>query len=80
MMSTVFFSMPVLAGVLAVLQAAFHIDRAALLDVFASDLGQAVIEGDAVPLRVFNFAGGLVLAAAADVATLTLATAWPDGR
>jgi hypothetical protein len=43
----------VLVGVLARLQAAFDVDRAALLQVFAGDLGHAVKEGDAVPFGFF---------------------------
>ncbi|TSE23023.1 hypothetical protein Taqua_01861 [Tepidimonas aquatica] len=55
----------VLAGVLAVLQTAFHVDRAAFFQVLAGDLGQAVVEGDAVPLGVFDdFAGVAVFAPA----------------
>src|SRR3989338_664779 len=40
---------PGLVGVLAVLQAAFHVDGAAFFHIFASDLGQTVIKGHAVP-------------------------------
>ena len=41
-------------GVDAVLDAAFDVARLALLEVLASNLGQAVIERDAVPLGVFD--------------------------
>jgi hypothetical protein len=55
-----------LVGVLAILQAAFHVNGTTFAHVFAGDLGQAVIKGDAVPLGVFNrFAGVFVLAATA---------------
>jgi hypothetical protein len=67
----------VLVGVLAVLQPALDVDRAALLQVLAGDLGQAVVEGDAVPLRVLDgLAGGLVLALGLDVAMLDVGR-WP---
>src|SRR6202008_497885 len=56
---------PVLVGVLAVRQASFDVDRGPLLHVLTGDLGQAVEEGDAMPLRLLHeLAGSLVLAAA----------------
>jgi hypothetical protein len=56
----------VLVGVLAGLQAPFHVDRATLLEVFTGDLGHAVEEGDAVPFGFFlALTTGLVLPLAA---------------
>jgi hypothetical protein len=56
----------VLVGVLARLQAPFDVDRAALLQVFAGDLGHAVEEDHAVPFGFFlALAAGLVLPLAA---------------
>ncbi len=47
---------------LAGLQAAFDVDRAAFLQVFAGDLGQAVVHDHAVPFGFFAaLAAGLVL-------------------
>ena len=52
-----------LVGIFAVLQAPFDVNGTAFFDIFTRDFGQAVIEGDAVPLRVFNcFARGAVFA------------------
>ena len=51
----------VLVGVLARLQAAFDVDRAALLQVFARDLGLASEQHDAVPLRALLLLAALVL-------------------
>ena len=54
-----------LVGVFAVFQAAFDVNGAAFFDILAGNFSQAVIEGDAVPLSVFNrFARRAVFAAA----------------
>lgn len=54
-----------MVGVLAVFQAAFDVNWPAFFDIFASNFSQAVIEGDTVPLSVFNgFARRAVFAAA----------------
>jgi len=51
----------VLVGVLAGLQAAFDVDRGALLEVLAHDLGQAAEERDAVPFGQFLLFAGLAV-------------------
>ena len=53
-----------LVGVLAVLQPTLDVDRLALGHVLASDLGQALVEGDAVPLGVFDHLAGVAILAA----------------
>ena len=54
-----------LIGVFAVLQATLYIQGATLFDVFAGDFGQAVIEGDTVPLGVFDHLAGVFVFASA---------------
>ena len=46
---------------LAGLEAAFHVDGAALAQVFTGNLGQAVIEDDAVPFGLFLALAGLAV-------------------
>ncbi len=54
-----------LVGVFAVLEAAFDVNRAPFFDVLTGNLGHALIEGDAVPLGVFDqLAAGAVFAPA----------------
>ena len=48
----------VLVGPLARLQAPFDVDRAALLQVLAGDLGELVVEDDAVPLGLLDLLAG----------------------
>ena len=51
---------PLLVLILARAQAAFDVDRIALADVLADDLGEAAESGDAVPLRFRLSLTGLV--------------------
>ena len=55
----------VFVGELAVFQPSLNVNRLSLFDVLASDFGQAVIERDAVPLRVFNHLAAVFVFAAA---------------
>src|SRR5664279_2148846 len=50
---------------LAGFQAPFDVDRAALLQIFAGDLGKLVVEDDTVPFRLFRFVAGLLVLPAA---------------
>ena len=64
---------------LAGLQAALDVHRAALLQVFTGDLGQAVVEHHAVPFGLFLLFAAVRFFQLRVVATLTLQTAEPLG-